>query len=114
MLKNNILRARGFLLRKSIKYKAKWTYCFYYIDINQFVSSGKKVLFSYRPMKKLIDVEFMKLINMKRYKLSETSNLLLIPLTNHDPMSKQAKYICMRYVEEERVLNDVLDVFKDA
>jgi len=24
------------------------------------------------------------------------------------------KYLCMRYVYEERILNDVLDIFKEA
>jgi hypothetical protein len=79
VLKNNILRARGFLLRKSLKYKAKWTFCFFYIDINQFVTEGLKILKSFRAVNKIVDREFMEMFDMKRTKVNENIHMLLIP-----------------------------------
>jgi hypothetical protein len=54
-----------------MKKKGKWTYCFFYIDINMFVREGVKVLKSFRPMKKLIDKEFLEMFDMKRLKINE-------------------------------------------
>lgn len=79
VLKNNVLKARGFLLRKSFKYTGKWSFCFFYIDINLFVRGGIKILKSFRPTKKVIDREFMQLFEMKRMKLNEQTQLLIIP-----------------------------------
>lgn len=66
VLKSNILKARGFLLRKSTKKQAKWTYCFYYIDINLFAKENLKILKSFRPKDKLMDRDFMEMIEIKR------------------------------------------------
>lgn len=56
----NILRARGYLMRKSMKVERKWTHNFYYINITQ--STQKKnssdytlTLLGYRPVDKLIE-----------------------------------------------------------
>lgn len=70
ILKNTILKTRGFLMRKSMKYEQKWTYCFFYIDINKFVAEQVKILKSYRPLKKLIDEEINEIEDLKRVKLS--------------------------------------------
>ena len=65
-----------------MKYKSKWTFCFFYIDINMFVREGVKILKSFRPVKKLIDREFLEMFDMKRLKLTEMSHLLLIPYSS--------------------------------
>ncbi len=56
----NILRARGYLMRKSLKVERKWTHNFYYINIE--MNAKKKnssdftlTLLGYRPVDKLID-----------------------------------------------------------
>jgi len=54
-----------------MKYKQKWTYCFYYIDINMFVREGTKVLKSFRPKIKILDNQFMDMIELKRAKINE-------------------------------------------
>ncbi|CDW81036.1 UNKNOWN [Stylonychia lemnae] len=121
VIKNNVLKARGFLLRKSMKYKQKWTYNFYYIDINKFVREGTKVLKSFRPKVKIFDNNFLDMIEMRRAKINENQQLLLIPykfmneaVIKTNNQANLQKYLCLRYVYEERILNDVLDIFKEA
>eukprot|EP00347_Sterkiella_histriomuscorum_P014898 403359095 len=117
VIKNNILKSRGFLLRKSMKHQGKWTYCFFYIDINHFAKDNKKVLQSFRPKEKLMDRDFMDMIEIKRQKLNEKHHILLIPqqaISNINLKYAKDRYLCMRYSYEEKVLNEILDTFKDA
>ena len=59
------------MLRKSFKRQGKWSFCFFYIDINLFVRGGVKILKSFRPVRKIIDREFLEMFDMKRMKLNE-------------------------------------------
>ena len=43
---------------------------------------------------------------MKRVKITDTVNCLFVP--NND------KYYCLKYISEERVLDSILDLFKEA
>lgn len=56
----NILRARGYLMRKSYKVDRKWTHNFYYINIElnpqkKNASDYTLTLLGYRPVDKLIE-----------------------------------------------------------
>lgn len=80
ILKSNILKTRGFLQRKSMKKNQKWTYCFFYIDINLFAKEGKKILKSYRPESiPILDELIYNMPSMKRIRLDSNFNLLFVP-----------------------------------
>lgn len=73
LIKSLLLRARGFLMRKSQKLERKWTYCFYYIEeIWNYVSTHAKAskTFSYnrlrsaRPIKKLFERSYFDSITL--------------------------------------------------
>lgn len=78
ILKSNILRSRGYLLRKSMKHEKKWTYCFYYIDINKFVSERIKQIVSYRPLRKLIDRDISNTREFRRIKINENDYIFFV------------------------------------
>jgi hypothetical protein len=117
VLRNNILKTRGFLMRKSMKYERKWTYCFFYIDINAFVKKGDKILRSYKPIHKVMDREFTEIAQLKRLKLNEQTHILVFPYPaglSPNQKTDSSKLLCIKYSLEERVLNEVLDTFRDA
>ena len=68
-------------MRKSMKYKNKWTYCFFYLDINLFMKQGLILLKSFRPLKTVIDCDIMTELgpHLKRFKIAEQIHILLIP-----------------------------------
>lgn len=78
------------------------------------------MLKSFKPVNKIIDREFMEMFDLKRNKINEQIHILLVPYPAPDSAKNKkekppvTKYLCLRYVAEERILNDVLDVFKDA
>lgn len=63
-------------------------------------------------MKKLMDREFLTLFKIKRFQASEDVHLLLIP--ENDDEKEVQKYLCLKFSHEEKILNEVLDIFKDA
>mmetsp|Transcript_6355 Transcript_6355/g.10779 ORF Transcript_6355/g.10779 Transcript_6355/m.10779 type:complete len:301 (+) Transcript_6355:726-1628(+) len=134
-MRNLALRCRGFLWRNSLKHPNKWNKCFYCFDVHEFLSPRARKLLNVYSMREVVFQDKVPTLrHLKRLRLDADVQLLALPryrtrkfkVHEEDPRrpgrritvereeSVLQEYLALVYKNEERVLSDVVYLFKEA
>ena len=80
ILRQTVLKCRGFLSRHSLKHAKKWQKGFYYLDISRFTQTKtEKILNSYSVRESIFKQDILSLRHLKRIRLGCDIQLLAVP-----------------------------------
>jgi hypothetical protein len=119
LLRQTVLKCRGFLQRRSLKYSKKWQKGFFYLDISKFTQTKtEKILLAFSVRESVYKQDILSLRHLKRIRLGCDTQLLAVPRYSTAKKSGATPvlqdYLCFMYQSEERVLSDIVYQFKDS